>query len=495
MNNQPLPESTSAAEGVDADGIAAFVAAIEAAPQVEPHSLMILRHGRLIAAGWWAPYQRDRVHLLYSLSKSFTGTAAALAVADGLLSLDDPVISYFPEFAADITDPGSRSILVRHIASMATGHSTETWDEAVRRDPAEPVRGFLLIAPDRAPGTVFAYNQSATYTLGAIVQKLTGQSLTEYLRPRLFDPLGIGPAAWLQRPPGRDVGFTGLHTRTDAIARLGQLYLNGGSWAGKQLLPAWWVTEATQPHISTATEGATPDWQQGYGFQFWMSRHGYRGDGAYGQFCLVLPEQDAVIAMTSSTGPMQAVLDAAWQHLLPAFGPLAGAGADGDGQAAGRRPADEDLRRRMSQLELPPAPGTSSAARLSTTGPSAIEPSAIELGPQGGSCAGQPSLTAVSVAAAGESDGWLLRITEGDWSLDLRCVPGRWTVSAPGAEVPTAVSGGWTGQDTLTFDVAFVETPHHLIVTCSVADRTFQAGWGTVPLHGVPLRSLRAPSG
>jgi CubicO group peptidase (beta-lactamase class C family) len=480
MGIQSLPGSTPAAEGVDARGIEAFLDAIEATPDIEPHSVMILRHGRLIAAGWWAPYGPDRVHLLYSLSKSFTATAAGLAAAEGLLNLDDPVVSYFPEFAADITDPGSRSILVRHVASMASGHLADVRVKAVERDQEEPVRGFLLLAPDRAPGTVFTYNQSATYTLAAIVQKITGQSLTEYLRPRLFDPLGIGQAAWEQYPPGRDLGYSGLHATTDAIARLGQLYLNGGVWEGKRLLPAWWVTEATRPQISNAAQGGSPDWQQGYGFQFWMSRHGYRGDGAYGQYCLVLPEQDAVIAMTAATEQMQAVLDAAWEHLLPAFGPV-------PGQASRTGPADANLRRRLSRLELPAAPGTSSAvagARASL---------GAELTPQGGSCAEQPSLTAVTVTDAGDGRGYVIRLTEGDCSLDLSCAPGRWTVSDPGADVPTAVSGGWTGQDTLSFDVVFLETPHRLSVTCSLADLTFQARWRTVPLHGAPLRSFQAP--
>jgi CubicO group peptidase (beta-lactamase class C family) len=117
MSSKSLRPSNPAAEGVDARGIQAFLDAVEAAPDIEPHSVMILRHGRLIAAGWWAPYGPDRVHLLYSLSKSFTATAAGLAAAEGLLNLDDPVVSYFPEFAAGITDRGSRSILVRHIAS------------------------------------------------------------------------------------------------------------------------------------------------------------------------------------------------------------------------------------------------------------------------------------------------------------------------------------------------------------------------------------------
>jgi CubicO group peptidase (beta-lactamase class C family) len=486
MSSQPLPASTPAAEGVDARGIEAFLDALEAAPDIEPHSVMIVRHGRLIAAGWWAPYGPDRVQLLYSLSKSFTATAAGLAIAEGLLDLDVPVLSYFPEFAADITDPGSRSILVRHIASMSSGHLTDTLGEALTRDPVEPVRGFLLLPPDRDPGTVFAYNQSATYTLAAIVQKLAGQSLIEYLRPRLLDPLGIGQAAWLQYPQGRNLGFSGLHATADAIARLGLLYLNGGVWEGKQLLPAWWAAEATHAHISNADgspAGASSDWQQGYGFQFWMSRHGYRGDGAYGQFCLVLPEQDAVIAMTADTEQMQAVLDAAWEHLLPAFGPEAA----GDAKARAEGPADAALRRRLSHLELPAAAGGSNPAAGSGGWPG------TDFTPAGGRCADQPSLVGVTVTEAGDNGGCGIRLAENDESLSLRCVPGRWTVSEPGAPVPTAVSGGWTDPGTLTIDVAFLETPHHLVVTCSLPDRTFRARWRTMPLHGGPLRSIQAP--
>jgi CubicO group peptidase (beta-lactamase class C family) len=475
MSTQPLQASTPAAEGVDARGIEAFLDAVEAAPDIEPHSLMIMRHGRLIAAGWWAPYGPDRVHLLYSLSKSFTASAAALAAADGLLDLDAPVVSYFPEFAADITDPGSRSILVRHIASMATGHVTDTWGKALEGDRTEPVRGFLLIPPDRAPGTVFAYNQSATYSLGAIVQKQAGQSLIEYLRPRLFDPLGIERAAWLDHPPGRDLGFTGLHATTDAIARLGQLYLDGGVWQGQRVLPAWWVAEATHAHISNSAENTLPDWRQGYGFQFWMSQHGYRGDGAYGQFCLILPEQDAVIAMTADTEQMQSVLDAVWEFLLPAFEE----GGAGDG-------ADAALRQRLSELRVPAAPGSSSPA----AGDVALL--GISLPPEEGSCADQPSLTAVTITAAGDHGSYLIQLAEEDESLELRCTPGSWTVSEPGAPVPTAVSGGWTGPGTFTIDVAFLETPHHLIVTCG---QTFTARWRTVPLHGGSFRSLQAPPG
>ena len=132
-------------------------------------------------------------------------------------------------------------MLVRHVASMASGHDAETWDRAVAAAPAEPVRGFLTLPPENDPGTVFAYNQPCTYSLAAIIQRRSGTTLTDYLRPRLFDPLGIGEVGWQQHPAGRDLGFTGLHATTEDVARLGQLYLQSGWWDGAQLLSEDWV--------------------------------------------------------------------------------------------------------------------------------------------------------------------------------------------------------------------------------------------------------------
>jgi CubicO group peptidase (beta-lactamase class C family) len=484
MSARPLPASTPAAQGVDAAGIHAFLDAVEAAPDIEPHSLMILRHGHLVASGWWAPYTPDRRHLLYSLSKSFTSTAAGFAATEGLLRLDDPVISYFPEFEADITDPRSRAMLVRHVAAMASGHLEETYATSIRRDRDEIVRGFLLFPPDRDPGTVFAYNQPCTYTLAAIIQRVSGQSLTEYLRPRLFDPLGIGETAWLQRPPGRDLGFSGLHATTDAIARLGQFYLQDGVWEGRRLLPSSWIAEATRGHVSTADgtrEGAQSDWQQGYGYQFWRSRHGYRGDGAYGQFCLVLPEHDAVIATTAATEDMQGLLNLVWRHLLPAFG--------AERLPAERLPgtADEGLRRRLAGLALPPVEASPEPPARGDDWRGAV------FAPEDGECPQQRTLTGVTVTADADGKGWGVSLAEDDELIELRLGATGWTVDAGGP--PTAVSGGWTDQDTLRLDVLFLETPHRLTVTCSLPDSTFTVRWHTTPIHGGRLHSLRAPVG
>jgi CubicO group peptidase (beta-lactamase class C family) len=469
-----LPTSTPAAQGVDAAGIQAFLDALESDPAIEPHSLMLLRHGQVVAQGWWAPYAPDRLHLLYSLSKSFTATAAGFALAEGLIGLDDPVISYFPEFEADVTDPRSRAMLVRHVASMASGHVEETLDRARAQDREELVRGFLLVPPDQDPGTVFAYNQPATYTLAAIVQRVTGQKLTEYLRPRLFEPLGIGEVAWIPDRRGRELGFSGLHATTDAVARLGLLYLRGGVWEGERLLPESWVAEATRVQIAheVPAAGGWSDWQQGYGFQFWVARHGYRGDGAYGQFCVVLPEQDAVLAITSETVDMQKVLDLAWEHLLPAFGA---------GPLSGREAVDAALADRLARLAVPPAEGKATPADR-------VEDWHAAFTPSGGVCADQPSLSAVEV----DPGGRVTLVDDGDrLELGLGTGDACWTVADE--PVPVAVSGGWTDAETLAVDVAFLETPHHLLVTCSLGDRTFTARWRTQPLHGGPLRRMRAP--
>lgn len=471
----PLPESSPSAQGVDARGVAAFVDELDASRDIEPHSLMVLRHGHVVASGWWAPYSADRPHLLYSLSKSVTSTAVGLAVSEDLLALDDLVVAHFPEYAGEITDPRVRAMRVRHLLAMATGHDYDTWERAVAGDRADPVRGFLQLAPQGDPGSVFAYNQSATYTLAAIVQRAAGCSLGEYLRPRLLDPLGIGPVGWQQFPAGRDLGFSGLHATTDAVARLGLLYLQRGRWDGRRLLPADWVDEATRKHVDNSVVGEGPDWQQGYGFQFWMARHGYRGDGAYGQFCVVLPEQDAVVAVTAATVRMQAVLDAMWQHLLPAFG------------RAGDPTDDAALRERLAGLSLP--------VPALTADP--VDPTAwfgVGFEPFGGTCPQQPSLLGVGVSQ--EGDRWVATLRERDDALTLPLAAGRWSVREPDdgqGYGPTAAAGGWVDDDTFRLEVIFLETPHRLVVTCRLADRTFRARWATVLLWPGPLGTLRAP--
>src|SRR5919112_794306 len=218
--------------------------------------------------------------------------------------------------------PSAQGVDARGITAfldaIASGHRQDMADIAVETDPAEPVRGFLLHEPEEEPGTWFQYNQPCTYTIAAIIQRKAGTTLLEYLRPRVLDPIGIGPVSWQEYPAGRNIGYSGLHATTDAVARLGLLHLQDGVWDGRQVMPEGWAAEVRTKRVDNPREPA-PDWRQGYGYQVWIARHGYRGDGAFGQFCVILPEQDAVLAFPSAELDMQAVLTLAWEHLLPAF--------------------------------------------------------------------------------------------------------------------------------------------------------------------------------
>ena len=308
-----LPRSTPEAQGVSSAEIRAYVEAADR--QVNTmHSFMLVRHGHVVAEGWWKPEAAEKPHVMFSLSKSFTSTAVGMAVAAGKLSVDDPVLKFFPDDAPAEPSDKLKAMRVRDLLTMSTGHEVEV----KFTDSAPWVQTFLAHPVPHKPGAHFQYNTPATYMLSAIVQKVTGQTVLEYLRPRLFEPLGIDPE-WGSSPQGVTLGGFGLKIRTEDVAKFGQLYLQKGKWNGKQLVPESWVEQATSKQVSNGSD-PSKDWDQGYGFQFWRCRHNaFRGDGKDGQFCIVIPEQDAVIAITADTRDMQAELNVVWDKLLPAF--------------------------------------------------------------------------------------------------------------------------------------------------------------------------------
>lgn len=505
--------SSAEAEGVDPAGIRALIDELDADPTQDPHALVVVRHGAVIASAQWEPYELQRPQLVYSLSKSFTTTAAGFAVAEGLIDLDAPAADYFPEYA-DTVAPASRAILVRHLASMATGHVNDMF-AAFGMDPEHPIRAFLASPPEREPGSVFAYNQLATYTLGAIIQRRSGLRLSEYLLPRLLEPLGIAPVGWQQQPVDVELGFSGLFATPESVAKLGQLYLSGGTWNGRRLLAESWVREATRLHVDNAVPGgltkAGSDWEQGYGFQFWMSRHGYRGDGAFGQYCLVLPEQDAVVAITSQTIDMQDTLNRVWRNLLPAFkdAPLEpGAGGDDlhdvrlgigfdaelgslshlGGEVAGeyRRAVDAQSDQEYAGLEavsltrrddgwlvqLCEAASSDSAGAHAPVRP---EPSVS------GMTLATPRRTAAT--PTGTVGG---RVGDGEWAVTEGGDSGT-------LEVPVAVRGGIRWPDgAVRVDLAFIDTPHRLTLWFDTRGRTVTPRWVTQPLAFEGAYQLRA---
>jgi CubicO group peptidase (beta-lactamase class C family) len=309
-----LSRATPESQGVSSASIAKFIQAADEKVN-SMHSFMLLRHGKVIAEAWWTPEDANKPHVLWSLSKSFTSTAVGLAVHDGKLSVQDRVIGFFPDALPENPSENLKSMRVLDLLTMSTGHQ----DEPNLRASQDWIKTFFAHPVPREPGSFFRYNTPATFMQSAIVQKVTGQNVVDYLQTRLFDPLGIDAPKWDKNPQGISIGGYGLYLKTEDIAKFGQLYLQKGLWENQQLIPSDWVQEATNKQVSNGSD-ASSDWNQGYGYQFWRCRHNaFRGDGKDGQFCIVLPDQDAVVVMTANTSNMQSQLSLVWEYLLGAM--------------------------------------------------------------------------------------------------------------------------------------------------------------------------------
>lgn len=437
-----LPRSTPEAQGLSAAALDSFVGALDAG-EPEIQTVMLLRHGQVVLEEAWAPYRLDDPHLLFSVSKSFTSTGVGLAIDAGLLSLDDPVISFFDaEELPETVSDNLAAMKIRHLLTMTTGHSQDTV-EALSRD-RRMVKIFLGLEVAHEPGTVFVYNSGATYMLSAILQRLTGERLLDYLRPRLFEPLGATEATWQVSKEGITTGGWGLSINTESLACFGQLLLQHGEWQGKQLVPAEWYEAATSKQVPNDTE-ENPDWKQGYGFQFWRSRHNtYRGDGAFGQFCLVFPEYDAALIVTSATTDMQAILNTVWEFLLPA-------------------------------LEGKEVPTVARPARLELLPPTGSAPSGGDGRTYQFSGENDAGLTAVRLDADG-TGVFTFREFGGGASHDIVCGPGEWREQSTLGSLYDAsleagnriVTSAYGDGDAFVATLRWVETPFVATFTCRV---------------------------
>ncbi len=314
-----LPRATPESTGVSSESIIQYLQEANKSG-LEHHGFMFLRHGKVIAEAYWRPFERHQVHTLYSLSKSFTSTAVGLAVKEGLIKLNDKVISFFPELLPEVVSDNLAKMEIHHALSMATGHTVDTIPSMRAAQNVSWIKTFLARPVEKEPGTHFLYNTGSSYILSAIVSKVSGQSVQEYLSSRLYKPLGITQSDWEQSPEGYNLGGYGLRVTADDIARFGQLYLQKGSWEGKQIIPASYADDATVSHISS--NPGDGDWSQGYGYQFWRCKPGfYRGDGAYGQYCIVMPQHDAVLVVLSESTDMQRQMTMMWNTLLPGIKP------------------------------------------------------------------------------------------------------------------------------------------------------------------------------
>ena len=314
---QWIKVSTPEEAGISSHGLLNYLDAVAEAPEVEHHAIMVLRHGKLAATMNFAPYDNLTPHMLFSLSKSFTSAAAGFAVKEGLLHWDDKVLDILPEKAPENPSQWLQSVTLSHLLMMGSGLDPKS-DEVGGEDWAKAV---LACECTHEPGTHFHYNSHGTYLVSCMVQRVTGMTVRDYLMPRLFKPLGIPKPEWDCCPAGVNVGGWGLYLSCDSIARFGQCLVQKGMWQGKQLLPLEWYEKATVKQIdnSGGTEQPDNEWGQGYGYQFWRTRgNRFRGDGAFGQICMVSPDLDMVVAITCGTNDMGKEMQLLHEYLFPA---------------------------------------------------------------------------------------------------------------------------------------------------------------------------------
>ena len=463
-----LSRSNPEVEGVSSEGINNFIEAVSKSKH-ELHSFMILRHGKVVSEGWWNPYRNDLKHTLYSCSKSFTATAIGFAVSERKLTVNDKVISFFPEDLPDQISPNLAELKIKDLLSMSVGHEKEPSNIISTSD--NWVKEFLNTPIKYQPGTKFLYNSPATYMLSAIVQKVTGQRVIDYLKPRLFDPLGILGIDWEIDPKGINTGGWGLRLKTEDMAKFGQLFLQKGKWNGKQILPASWVEEASTMKIlqdpnATQSRKDSSDWLQGYCYQMWRCRNnGYRADGANGQFIIVLPDKDAVIAITAEAPDMQGEINLIWKHLLPAFE---------DKKLPSNPKLMASLKEKASSLYLPTLSRNVHSAMESNISGKNYSMIAGEKTFEGASFEFKNDICYLSL----KTDSVTHRIPFGfgKWELSETTKFGPYLVARAKANrvglpiFKVAGSYGWKDEKTLEMTLRYIESPHTETITCTFED-------------------------
>ena len=466
QSKDPLPRSNPAAEGVSSADIVQFLDTL-ARTNNEFHSLMILRHGKVIVEGWWTPYGPALRHTMYSTSKSFTSTAVGFAVSEGKIKLSDKLVSFFPTEMPDTVNPKLANLTLKDVIIMSDGQRPDPTAGAMAADSW--AKYFLSRPIVDTPGINFLYNSLGTYMLSAVVQKVTGQTILDYLKPRLFDPLGITGMDWETSPQGIDAGGWGLRIKTEDMAKFGKLYLQKGSWNGKQILSSAWISEATTYKINQVPnmapdQRAINDWAQGYCYQFWRCRHNaYRADGAFGQYIIVMPDQDAVIAITSETISMQNELNLIWTFLLPAFK---------DGKVPADPVNDNLLKEKLSKLALTPVRQIESSPLEKEITGKTFRLDSNEAKFENISFQFQNRECIVRLTKDGQD--YPISFGAGNWHLGETRVPGSPPSIIRAAKGPYtdlgpskyAASYTWKEGSTLELTLRYIETPHTQFLVC-----------------------------
>jgi CubicO group peptidase (beta-lactamase class C family) len=321
MNRIEYERVTPESVGIPSGAILRLIESLESISEM--HGFMIMRHGKICAEGWWTPYAPGIRHGLQSLTKTYAATAIGIAYTEGLLNLDDRLVDIFADCLPDNISENLKKMRIRDMLCMGCGM------DVMPEPTADLVRSFLAVPVNHEPGTKFMYNTTGSTMLGAIIRRLTGLGLHDYLTPRLFNKLGIEAdnLRWINTLDGLEMGGGGLFATTEDNLRLMHLYLNQGIWEGERILAHDYVKQATSSQISTSGYLANGpdalDHFMGYGFQIWMCQPSgvYRADGAWGQYAVVFPDLDMIVAINETTpqddNGSQKPLDVLWEYLLP----------------------------------------------------------------------------------------------------------------------------------------------------------------------------------
>lgn len=318
-----LPRATPESVGISSEAVLGFLEAVEAWEGGEPHGLMLARYGKVFAECWWAPYTPGRPHIGWSVAKSYAGTAVGIAIAEGILSLDTRLIDIFPEYAPEEIGENLGKLRVRHMLSMTSGMR--------EMSPEGPgwLPKFINTPVDYEPGTVFMYNSQGINALGAIIRRVTGMTMHEYLGPRLYEKLGMnaGSVFWTYIPGGYEWCAGGVFSTTEDNLRLAMLYAQGGVWNGERILTEEYVKLATSRIIGTGPctlpfgmEDEHPESRAGYGFTIWMGTryNSYRFYGAHGQYGIVFPDHGLVVSThLTSVKEEKRIIELVYDHIIP----------------------------------------------------------------------------------------------------------------------------------------------------------------------------------
>lgn len=312
-----LPRSTPAAEGISTQAVINMMDTLMAIPNCDIHHVMVLRHGKVVAELHPAPFRGVDSHTLYSASKTFTSLAVGMAIDENRLRLTDRVASFFPDKMPDSIAADLASVTVRDLLMMAAGIKP---DWPLRDNSEDWVRDWLSQRCNAQPGTLFQYDSMCTFMLAAIVQRVTGRNMKDYLNDKLLFPMGVTDAEWEMSPDGIATGGWGLRVTSEVMAKLGVLLCNKGNWNGRQLVSAGYVEQACSGLIACGDHSKPKgDGNSGYGYQVWQCKRpgAFRADGAFGQYSVAIPDKDMVVVIMGMVLYGHSELAAIWDILLP----------------------------------------------------------------------------------------------------------------------------------------------------------------------------------